>query len=190
MNEKMQVLYVEHTGHVLGAISRTSDPEGELDAEALAGGGLVVDTVDSATAELRHFEVPAATLKTSSVSFDPAVFSEPREYLAQAGAVSRASIDITAGTLPDLSTAALKISNPSADPVPKDGIQVFAVIESDLGDAGLRRVVAGKLEKDDTDVTLGLTVLPGEAAATLESGDYHLLVLVGGYLPYVYKETL
>lgn len=189
MSESMTVLYVEQTGHVLGALSRISDPDGELDAEALAGDGMVMDAVDSTNAELRHFEVPATTLKSSSVGFDANVFSIPREYTAQSSALSRVSVAVS-GTAPTLSATTLEVSKPSGDPVPKDGIQVFAVVESALGDPGLRRVVAGQLEEGDTEVLLGLTVLPGEAAATLESGDYHVLVLIGGYLPYVFMASL
>lgn len=59
--EKMGLIVFAKTGHVLGAFTRQGDPEGALDPEAVAGGGLRVRNQETGagflTVEPRHLTV-------------------------------------------------------------------------------------------------------------------------------------
>ena len=93
MNDKMQVLFVKQTGHVLVAFTRTADPEGKLQVSDLTGSGLFVRNRTSVSANSlsggETLVVPAEALDVAVVDYDPDVFTTPIGFVASGGRVAR-----------------------------------------------------------------------------------------------------
>lgn len=83
MSEKITVLYVEQTGHVLAILTRAADEEAEPVVEELAGEALTVRRLGD-PAQIwfpdAQFFVPAAELKAKNVDFKPGVIENPRGF--------------------------------------------------------------------------------------------------------------
>ena len=77
MTDKMTLLFVKHTGHILAAVTRSADPTGEISAEDLARGGLLVRGFNGDT----QFEVPSRELDVLTVDLDPALLLQPRAFV-------------------------------------------------------------------------------------------------------------
>src|SRR5262245_35738598 len=91
MSDKMQVLFVKQTGHVLAAFTRTADPEGKPEVSSLAGSGLLVRnrTIVSGTPSGGETLVaPSDSLDVAVVDYDPDVFNDPRSFVAGGGKVA------------------------------------------------------------------------------------------------------
>src|ERR1044071_7586996 len=83
MNEKMTVLFVKETRHVLALLTRAADPEAAAAATELAGESLLVRYVGDTTRTFTpdaNFNVPADELDAQTVDFDPDVFAQPRNF--------------------------------------------------------------------------------------------------------------
>ncbi|HWS89091.1 MAG TPA: hypothetical protein VN282_19120 [Pyrinomonadaceae bacterium] len=83
MSEKITVLYVEQTGHVLAVLTRAADAEAEPVVEELAGEALPVRRFGLTTATwfpTVEFLVPASELKAKNVDLKPGVVENPRGF--------------------------------------------------------------------------------------------------------------
>jgi hypothetical protein len=83
VSEKITVLYVEQTGHVLAVLTRAADAEAEPVVEELAGAALPVRRLgDSGEAWFPNVEflVPASELKAKNVDLKPGVVENPRGF--------------------------------------------------------------------------------------------------------------
>src|SRR5262245_23377418 len=103
MSDKMQVLFVKQTGHVLAAFTRAADPEDKPKISVLAGSGLLVRNKKVITPSASGGEtisVPAGALDVAVVDFDPDVFLLPSIFAAGGGKVE--SLGATAPSSPTL----------------------------------------------------------------------------------------
>lgn len=81
MSDKITVLCVKKTGHVLAALTRAADPESEITVEELAGEeGLLVRGLAVPPDPNALFFVPAAELKAAVVDSKPGVIESPRRF--------------------------------------------------------------------------------------------------------------
>lgn len=206
MNAKMSVLFVKKTGHALGAVTRASDPEGEVTATVLAGQGLIVRNIAKQAAAVavsgEVLLIDAATLEVATVDLNPEVLAAPGRFVVGGGAASRLG-----GALPNslppppppplLNTTQITVTVPVA--AGEDGLAVWVQVQELGPSAGAtpeRRVIEGTIEKTKKSVTLDLTVQPGGPMASLPEGTaankkpYVVMALVGGYSPYIQRHTL
>lgn len=83
MSEKITVVYIEQTGHILAALTRAADAEAEPVVAELAGEALPVrrlgDPAEGWFADAQFF-VPAAELKAKSVELKPGMIENPRSF--------------------------------------------------------------------------------------------------------------
>ena len=54
MTKMMSLIVFEKTGHVLGAFTRTADPEGEISTEDLVGDGLLLRDAGSGEVKIHY----------------------------------------------------------------------------------------------------------------------------------------
>ena len=83
MSDKITVLCVEKTGHVLAALTRAADAETEPTVEALAGEALLVRGIGDPTQSWypdAHFLVPPDELKVKVVDSKPSAIENPRGF--------------------------------------------------------------------------------------------------------------
>lgn len=163
--EKMSLIYVEKTGHVLGAFTRTSDSESEPAAEAVVGTALLLRDPDSGK---QLFGVGSQHLKVKNVDRNDDVILSHRDYVleddapAEKGALVFASV--VKYTKPTL-TIELTTS-------PAEDIKVLVQIEDGTSQPVLVTVDVAP------DTTPPAT---GTATVTLAPGTYNTLALVPGY---------
>jgi hypothetical protein len=194
MSDKMQVLFVKPTGHVLAAFTRTADPEDKPKVSALAGSGLLVRnlttvSVSSSEDETLHVEseggetlvAPSDSLDVAVVDYDQDVFDDPRSFVAGGGKVE--SFGAPARSTITLSRDKLIIEVTGG--VPSD-LKVWAQVEKVITSTDsdpVTRVMTGIIEKTKTKAELILTISPGGTAASIPTGKYYILVLVEGRPP-------
>jgi hypothetical protein len=181
MTNKMTLIVAKKTGHVLGVVTRESDPEGRLEPADVAGEELLVRLVGDPTAATfnAQFLVPANELAVEVKDFDQVVVTRPREFCLNA----EKQVIGTAGT----PTA----NNPA--PTPNTQIRVGAAaavavktpvwiqVSSSI-DPTNTQVRQGEIDVGQTEVDLD--VLP------LDSGDHYVLALVGGHALLVEEITV
>lgn len=83
MSEKITILYVGQTGHVLAVLTRAADAEAEPAVEQLAGAALPVRRLGLSTASWFpsvEFLVPPSELKAKNVDLKPGVIENPRRF--------------------------------------------------------------------------------------------------------------
>ena len=186
MNDKMQVLFVKQTGHLVAAFTRSADPEGNAGVQSLAGTGVLVRNVQKrlpAASGGESLLVDASSLDVAVVDFRSDVFPAPIQFTAGGGAVARlgtgTSATLSIGTF---NTDAITIQ---LSAMPNENVKVWAQIEQLTPGMPLeRRVVQGEIDKTQTGVTLRLTTsLGGPQASLPNKNTCNILVLVAGYPP-------
>jgi hypothetical protein len=204
MNDKMQVLFVKKTGHVLAAFTRSADPEGKPKVEDLTGDGLLVRNMSLPATLAKTVLVPPETLDVSVVDFEPALFSSPREFVVGGGKVTRqgAIVLTLVSTAPPAPTPppALLAGPPPA--VKFSAARVTVELDVDVTDEqgvciilqeanpwpGMqpeRRFAEGAIKSATHFVSLEWKTSPGGALASISdpSRSFFVLALVGGYQP-------
>jgi len=165
MTDKMTLIVVKKTGHVLGVVTRESDPEGKLEPKDVAGEKLLVRFAGSAFSAAQFF-VPSDELAVEVKDFDPVVVTRPREFYLNAdkqvtGTTGTTTITPQSNTQIRVAVAAVAAKTPA-------WIQVLS--KNDPTDTQVRQ---GEIDVGQKQVDLD--VLP------LSSGDvYHVFALVGG----------
>jgi hypothetical protein len=190
MSDQMLVVFVQETGHVLGALTRTADAGSKLTPQAAAGAGLVVH----GPKEL--LVVAADFLAVLVAKYDAQVVRSPRQFAAGGAVVAQLDVSRQA-TVPatGLTTAKITINAATAG---IEKLKVWAQVEEAAPPPGRepeRRVMKGEIPAGMTTVTLDLKLQPdGPVAsipqvATAPKKDYFVLALVSGHLPYVGTHT-
>jgi len=167
MTDKMTLIVIKKTGHVMGVVTRESDPEGKLEPKDVAGEKLLVRFVGSPPFSVAQFFVPSDELAVEVKDFDPVVVTRPREFYLNAdkqvtGTTSNTTVSAPSNTqIRVAAAAAVTVKTPA-------WIQVLS--KNDPTDTQVRQ---GEIDVGQKQVDLD--VLP------LNSGDvYHVFALVGG----------
>lgn len=170
MTDKMTLILVKKTGHVLGVVTRESDPEGKLEPADVAGEKLLVrfaaDPADATLFQKAQFLVPANELAVEVKDFDPVVVTRPREYYLNADKQVAGTSDTTTLSGAVSTKITVEVSADVAVNTP-----VWIQISSSI-DPGNTQVREGEIEANKKEVELDL--LP------LASGLHYILALVGG----------
>lgn len=202
MNNKMQVLFVKQTGHVLAAFTRTTDPEGKPQVSDLAGSGLFVRnrTIVSAASSSggETLVVPPDALDVAVVDYDPGVFTAPIGFVAGGGRVAQLGSEVIQLDAASPPTAAPAPQNPPI--VNFSATRVTAVIEvNTTDDKGIcvvlqeaqppvgsepeHRIAQGVITSGTHFVSLDWKTSPDGANASIPDTDFFILALVAGYQP-------
>ena len=170
MTDKMTLILLKKTGHVLGVVTRESDPEGKLEPVDVAGETLFVRFAgepSTAHFELAQFFVPADELALEVKDYDDLVVTRPRAFYLNADK----NVVGTAGTAPT-------ITGPSSTQITVDAggnvtvkTPVWVQITS-ISNPTITQVRQGDIEIGQD--TVDLDVLP------LDSGHHYVFTLVGG----------
>ena len=129
MNEKMQVLIVKQTGHVLAAFTRTADPEDKPAVSALAGSGLLVrnrGAVPPPSSGVETFLVSSGSLDVAVVDFDPDVFLLPSRFAASGGKVEPLGPVAPSSVTLAVDKLTIAVANANA---PSSNLKVWAQVE-------------------------------------------------------------
>ena len=193
MSDKMQVLFVKQTGHVLAAFTRTADPEGKVSANDLTGSGVRIRNVTRVGATPPGGEtlsVPPDSLDVAVVNFDADVFTSPLSFAAGGGVVAQLGTDIPQ-TIPSADFKTGQITVTLSSPAAED-LSVWLQLEEVNplpGNEPERRVTQGLMSKTESTVDLNLTIRPGGPPASIPKKDFYVLVLVAGHQPLFAKMT-
>jgi len=180
MIDKMTLLFVKKTGHVLAFVTRASDPETKPKPEELAGEALLVRYVgDPAKAwfETAQFLVPPDELDVEVKDFDDLVVTRPRDfYLDAAKEVVSAS-----GAFPTVarvgnSQVTVRLAGNVTAKTP-----VWIQVSSGF-DPTKTQIRESDINVDEDNSVLNL--LP------LDSGTHYVLALVAGHAAFVNKITV
>lgn len=164
--DKMSVIYVEKTGHVLGAFTRTADSKSEPAAEAVVGSALLLRDPDDG--ELL-FSVGLQLLKVKNVDLNDGLLLAHRDYVLKDGLPQEGDVLTGTPVAYDNTDNTVDVTLP-ANP-PKD-ITVSVQIEDGLSQP---IVVA---------IDIPMTTNTGSTPVTLAPGTYDALVLAPGYRAY------
>lgn len=193
MNDKMQVLFIEHTGHVMAAFTRTADPEGKPTIESLVGDGLIVRNKKkvfplpvAGDPVGETFIIPPDSLEIAVVDFKPDVPKSPFGFTAGGGVATQLAVPPPA---PELKTTSIKVKKTgvSTTEATKFWVQLEEVPPL-IGNAPIRLVMQEAIDAGQTEKTIALKVTPAGPVVTIPVKDFYLLVLVAGYEPRFSKE--
>ncbi len=206
--KKMQVLYIEQTGHILAAFTREAAAESLIDVSSLVGTDLIVRNEKANPSPLSQtpidreeaFSVPIELLKPEIVDLNENAFVMPFNFMVGGGQANE--IDGTGtpvGTDQTLTNNDIQIKLPQGPPkvtVSEDSkiwVQVQEKNDPLSGSEPIRRIVEGVITKpnpspggsDGNSVTLTLRTRPDEQPAPipLTGKTYFVLVLVAGRKP-------
>jgi len=181
VSEKITVLYVEQTGHVLAVLTRAADAEAEPAVEELAGEALPVRRLGDPTETwfpTVEFLVPASELKAKNVDLKPGVVENPRGFyldendevqpLDATSAVDDASLNVAGTQVAVTVTGAAVIAEKAA---------VWIHI-TDPNPANAQTQTA---EKAETVNTANVNITP------LSAGTHHVLTLVAKVPPFAFE---
>jgi hypothetical protein len=185
MNEKMTLLFVKETGHVLAAITRAADAEAKIEASALAGTALPVRYVGdpAGTGYSETVLVPAGQLDTFTADYEARALQRPNDYFV-AGKddqqkSQQANRFITVTGAPQSGNSQLKI-----DANVPDKTKVLVILSGST--PADTQLVSGEMIYD-AGLTKSIAILN---IAQLNPGDYTLLILVVGVWPRTEKITV
>lgn len=175
MADKMTLLFVKHTGHILAAVTRSADPTGTLSAEDLARGGLLVRGFSSDT----QFEVPPRELDVLTVDLDSALLLQPRAFFVDEN--QKVPVPVSSGTVNSvlLSATQVTVQPLASSPVPED-TKVWVQITG--GDLTQPLIAAGTVPTGGTSVALPLV--------PLHAGHYDVLTFVATLPPHVFTNQV
>jgi hypothetical protein len=173
MNDKMSLIYVNQTGHVIGAVTCNSDPKRQLSVADVATPQFLFE----APPNFVSLSIAATALSVSSpIDFSEAVFQEPARYSVSGSQAN--SLNATLPT-PTLTQTSITITIPAANVVSVP-TPVFAQLqETNPATPPPNTLVAtGTIAANGTQAILPFASIPS-------SVDYSILVLVQGYEPFV-----
>ena len=160
--DNMSLIVFEKTGHVLGAFTRTADPEGTVTAEDVVGDGLALRDPDTGD-DLVSVQPQHLTVQTIDRRDD--VIVSHRSYVLEDGVATERSA-LAAATALQYGGSTLTLTLPNA---PSEDIEAWVQIEDDQSQPV---VLSVEIFSSGTQGTASLTLTPG---------DYGVLVLVPGY---------
>src|SRR5215813_13712918 len=82
MTDKLDVIYVKSSKHILAAITRNADPTGKIKIDDLARAGLLIRSFAavSPTTGNERFEIPSKDLEVATVDLDLGILLRLRAY--------------------------------------------------------------------------------------------------------------
>ena len=169
--QKMSVIYVEKTGHVLGAFTRTADAESEPPAEDVAGAALLLRDPDTGR---QMFSVGSQHLKVKNVDRNDDVIVSHQSYVLEDD-VPAEKPELTFASAFGYTRPTLTVTVTAA---PAEDVKAFVQFEDGMNDPIVVWV----------DILSGAT--SGDATVTLAPGTYDILMLVPGYRTLVDSDTL
>jgi hypothetical protein len=162
MPDKMTLLFVKHTGHILAAVTRSADPTGTISAEDLARGGLLVRGFNSDT----QFEVPPRELDVLTVDLEHPLILQPRAFFVDA--TQKVPMPVAGGPVHAVLLSATQVTvTPIGTPVPED-MKVWVQITG--GDLTQPLIATGTVPTGGTNVALPLV--------PLNAGHYDVLTFI------------
>lgn len=171
MTDKMTLIVVKKTGHVLAVVTRESDPEGKLEPADVAGEKLLVRFAGApadAPFKVAQFFLPAEELAVEVKDYDAVVVTRPRDFFLNADKdVVGASGGAPAVTLSGTTQLNVDVAANVTAKTPV-WIQVSPAV-----DPTNTQVRQGDIDVNQDDVDL--EVLP------LDSGLHYVLTLVAGH---------
>ncbi|MGA9770386.1 MAG: hypothetical protein WBV94_15210 [Blastocatellia bacterium] len=212
MSSKLQlkVILVKQTGHVLAAFTCKADPEGKPSMQALVGAGLIVRNINQIQPTPTVNEpigetlvVPPEGLDIAVVDYEPAIFSNPRSFVAGGDKVAKLGSDLP--TL-DLSTHSVPSGNPPLLPAGSPPLINFSTTRvtvlldtNTVDDKGAcvilqeadplpgndpeRRIAQGAIKSGTHFISLDLKTSPEGSVASIPNKDFFVLVLIAGLQP-------
>jgi len=190
MSDKMQVLYIEQTGHILAAFTRVADADSLTDIKTILGDGLLVHNLKSipsaaGTAGETLF-VPLDQLKVKVVKLNPGAFFAPLGFVVNGGEASE--LGNVKPSTPSLTVNDIKITITTAV---SEATNVWVQIQENNpppGDEPKRRVMSGQITPVSStstgkDVTLTLRLRPNSPPASIPKKEFDILALVAGEKP-------
>jgi len=195
MSDKMQVIFVQHTGHVLAAFTRTADPEGKPPVAELVGDGFParnhapvpaptdgVELLIVPPTKLNEAEEVVDAIGVATVDFNEAVFISPMNFAVKgqlADPLSKTTI-----TLKLEADDELTVEVPNDSPTDLNVWAQLAKAPTADDTEVDTRVIEQKLEKNNKSVKLKLTTEPqGPTKAIKPDKPYYIMVLVKGMQP-------
>ncbi|MCP4898066.1 MAG: hypothetical protein GY906_13930 [bacterium] len=164
--EKMAVVVFAETGHVLGALTRTADPEGALEPADIVGDALLIRDPDTGD---RLLNVPARHLGVEIVDRVQQVLLAPRPFVLVDGLPDEPS-EITGGASP-VAHDGTKLTV-TLVPLPPEDIEVWVQLEAPREEPVLRRVAIPATGTSSENFTL-------------TPGGYAVLLLAPGYQTFI-----
>ena len=193
MNDKMSVIYIQQTGHVVGAITCNSDPKRSLAPADIASPAFLFTQSPDATTTVvdTEFSIPPSVLAVSPpIDYNDALFKSPATYAISGTVAEQLTVKLTGSLIPKLTSTALEFTLLTAAAA---DISIWAQVQESkpVTLPPDTRVLSGVLPKGTTGtIDIPLTILPGGAAASIVAGLlYSLVVCVGGYLPDFESQT-
>jgi hypothetical protein len=180
MPDKMTLLFVKHTGHILAAVTRSADPTGTISAEDLARGGLLVRGFDSTRPSHQfEFEVPSRELDVLTVDLEPALLLDPRAFFVDENKkvpmpVAGGSVPLPGVQLTATQVTVTPISTPPGSTVSDDTKVWVQIIGGDLTQP---LIATGTVPRGQSNVAIPLV--------PLRTGDYDVLTFVATLPPFV-----
>ena len=181
MTNKMTLILVKKTGHVLGVVTRESDPEGALEPAGVAGEELLVRFIGdpaSATFNDTQFFVPANELSVEVKDFDQVVVTRPREFCLNADkqVVGTAGSITVSNPAPANTQIKIDVGANVAAKTPV-WLQVSSAVDPTKTQVRQGEIDVGQREVD-------VDVLP------LDSGDHYVLAFAAGRQLRVHEITV
>lgn len=194
---KMQVLYVEQTGHIMAAFTRNGSPEALLDVNALAGANVVARNFINlagpgpGTDRGESLPVPIELLKAAVIDYNPDALAMPCNFMVGGGQANdlRTASQPLASKIDEISMIVQLVS-----PVVEE-TKVWVQIQEKppiFGVEPIQRIMTGSIPLpnlaanpaiDGKTVKLDFKPRPTELQASLPNGDYYVFVLVAGMAP-------
>ncbi len=178
MNDKMTVLYVKQTGHVLAAVTRVAAPDGKIVPDELAGSGLLVRGLGN---NLQTFELPTPELDVQVVNLESNLLLRPWAYSFDdaSKSVSLVTAAISATTVLTKTQVTVTLGQAVVATTAKLMIQIQG--------GSLAKPLIIKIP--DTQIGTTTTTVINVPIVTLDDGDYQMVIFVSGRLPSVSSIT-
>ena len=176
MTDKMTLLFVKKTGHVLAFMTRESDPETTPKPEELAGEALLVRYAGNPKGDSfakAQFLVSPDELAVEVKDFDDLVVTRPRDFYLD----TAKKVVVASGVLPDV----MAVGNSGINVILPANVTATTPVWIQVSRADPTKTQIRKSDIDDTKNNTILSLLP------LDSGDHYVLALVAGYAAVVKK---
>lgn len=160
MSDKMTLLFVKETGHVVAGLTRAADPEANLTADVLAGEALSVRLNPDT-----EFLVEPDQLDVLITDFDEGVLAAPRMFFVDQDKKVQ-PVDVTTTVSASFSGTAQLTVTTSVTEERKVWVEIVGPTPNS------RQIVTDKLAAATGDVTINLRPLVAGTA-------YDILVLIG-----------
>jgi hypothetical protein len=167
----MTLITVKKTGHVLGVVTRESDPEGTLEPADVAGERLLVRFVGNPSGGLFNasFFVPADELALEVTDFDEMVVGRARDFYLNADK----QLVATSGTP--------TINNPTSNLQIRVGVGAAVTAKTPVWIQVVSSTDPTKTQVREGEIDVGQTNADIEVLPLDSGGLYVVLAMVGGH---------